>query len=357
MTNVLNFTEKNRIQEDASRWLIRIDCGALTDEEAEAFSEWLHESLHHRDAIVELCRLWDSMEVISELSVLFPNADMKPPQTEPAYSILKKPVFIFNIVAATILTVLIVFFQYQPGLTESAGVNYQQQEIIYRTALGERREVLFEDGSVANMNTNSLLAVNFTDKQRSIQLLKGEAYFQVAHESDRPFLVYSERGLVRAVGTAFSVRMKGQKLEVIVTEGRVEIASVTPDESVMANEIKPNQFLAVLDAGYTAEFDNDVVELIKTIDLESISRKLSWQNDMLEFKGESLDEVITEINRYTDKTIVIADAKIRNIRIGGYFKTGEIEALLAVLESGFPIEIQRVDTKTIYLTGTKTNDN
>jgi len=352
MANILQFPEQSRIQEEASQWLIRLDCGSLSDEEAEAFSAWLNTNQQHRDTMVELCRLWDNMEVLSELSALFPydHKVLSKPKNLSMGS--KRTAFLFTAIAASILLMMTLLLHQQFGSTVDGGTVSQQSEITYRTLIGEQRDILLKDGSIAKLNTDSLVVVNFTDKQRSIRLVKGEAYFEVAHEPFRPFFVYASSGLVRAIGTAFSVRLKGQNIEVIVTKGKVEVASAIPDKTDGLDDITAiisDEYLTTLSVGQTAEFSENKINLVETIEPEVMSRKLSWQHGMLEFKGETLEEVVREISRYTDKKIIISDASIRDIRIGGYFKTGEVDVLLAVLKDGFPVTISRVDDNLIYL--------
>ncbi|HLB31166.1 MAG TPA: FecR domain-containing protein, partial [Gammaproteobacteria bacterium] len=106
-----------------------------------------------------------------------------------------------------------------------------------------------------------------------------------------------------------------------------------------------------LKAGQTVEYNSRVVAEVQTLKPELLARRLAWQSGMLMFQGEALAEVVAEISRYTNTEIIIADPGIREIRIGGYFKTGEVDALLTVLEDSFAIRVNRVSPNLVYLSG------
>ena len=152
------------------------------------------------------------------------------------------------------------------------------------------------------------------------------------------------------------MRLKGDDVDVMVTEGQVEIlpSIVTrPGSFIDIDNIPSNGNLTTLDAGQNAEYGNDAIHMVQTVKPEIIERKMSWQEGMLNFKGETLVEVIEEISRYSTTEIIISDPEIRNIRIGGYFKVGEIDALLVTLQDSFSIDVVRVNDNLIYLNGTK----
>jgi transmembrane sensor len=360
MTNILNFPEQRRIEEEASVWLVRLDSGPLAPEESSELSAWLAANPQHHTEIIRLCKLWDEMDILSELSILFPRMPKGPDYADgKPVSALRRPAFVFTTLAASLLLGIVILLVSLNRFSEVPVSGYVPQQTSYQTAVGEQKEIQLADGTVVNLNTDSHLTVRFDNKFRYIWLDKGEIFFKVAHEPLRPFLVHAGGGLVRAVGTAFAVRMKGHDVEVTVTEGKVEVASTTPDMKKNKDfndlsEIISKEFLTTLGAGQTAEFGDRTINSVRSVEPETVSRKLSWQHGMLEFKGETLEEVVNEISRYTDTKIIISDPEIRDIRIGGYFKTGEVNALLSVLQTGFPIEINRINENLIYLGENKT---
>lgn len=354
MAKILNFPEHTRIREEAGYWLVRLDSGPLDEEEAAAFHAWLDSSVEHRNTVIELATLWDDMDILSELSDLFPLSQAPPQKQHVTSRLLTAPVLSLAAAAVIVVAVALILVQrYGPG--SSIDARPVQQEVLYQTAVGESRQISLPDGSVIRLNTNSLVSVDFSSRQRDLHLLRGEAHFQVAHNASRPFVVHAGGGVVRAVGTAFSVRLKGPDVEVTVTEGRVEIASMIDEEGGAGPVKEPSgKYLTTLDAGQTAEYGEHTIHEVRTIPPEMISRKMSWQQGTLVFKGETLEEVVREISRYTNTRIVISDPAIRDIRIGGYFKTGKVEDLLAVLKDSFSIRAERVNDNLIYLTEDKT---
>jgi transmembrane sensor len=353
MTNILNFPGSSRSQEEAGIWLARLDGGPLSDEEAKAFHDWLTADGEHRDALIELATLWDDMDMLSELSDLLPLAPKTEPETDRAARLLTSPALAVFAAAAVVLAVALIVLQ-QPALIFGHDKTAVRKEVVYRTAVGEQKDVSLPDGSIMKLNTDSLVSVEFSSRQRNLHLLKGEALFKVAHDRSRPFIVHAGGGVVRAVGTAFSVHLKGSDVEVTVTEGRVEIASAVDDNgSIDLGKDDFSKYLTTLDAGQTAEYGQHTIHSVRTIAPELITRKMSWQHGTLVFKGETLEEVVREISRYTNTRLVISDPAIRKIRIGGYFKTGEVDALLTVLKDNFSIKAEKVNDNLIYLSEDK----
>lgn len=353
MADVLNFPDRSRTQEEAGLWLVKLDSGELSPEQAAGFRGWLNSSRDNRDMIIELAVLWNNMSVLSELSDLFPLAK-KSDNGIPTSTATKRFPFkraAMTAVAAVLVLTLAVF---TINLSEQEDFRGVVTDSVYATSVGEQAEIKLPDGSETNLNTDSEIKIAFNDDQRNIRLVKGEAHFNVAHDEHRPFVVHAGNGIIRAVGTAFSVHLKDQNVEVIVTEGTVEIASVKEprhDSFIDLNDIAPHKFLTTISAGQSAEYGNENIYSVKQVEPEIISRKLSWQRGMLVFEGNMLEDVVEEISRYTDTEIIIRDPDIRDIRVGGYFRTGETEALLAVLENNFSINITRANDHLIYLSG------
>jgi transmembrane sensor len=227
------------------------------------------------------------------------------------------------------------------------------------------------DGTVIWLNSSSELEVDFNDTARRVKLIKGEGHFQVAKMPSRPFEVYADDRLVKAIGTAFTVHKTRGNVEVLVTEGSVELALldstlvVMPDDypatsigqnipstafkSAQSPEVK--KVLGRLSAGQRASIQVDNDELTNVVDLDSseVTRFLSWKEGKLVFAGESLEEVIREITRHTPIKIDVADPKLKSMRIGGQFKLGDTEALFYVLESGFGISVNKLDESHVEL--------
>ncbi len=198
-----------------------------------------------------------------------------------------------------------------------AGVEYRRLAAIeeIRTAVGEIRRVPLKDGSMAAVNTGSRLDVDLRPELRRIDLAEGEAWFQVAHDRQRPFVVEAGDVRVRAVGTAFSVRRTATGADVRVTEGKVEVWS-TGDE---ANR-------RLVSAGARTFVSNEGGPDPVAEDRGDIERSLSWRSGQLIFDGDTLGAAAAEFNRYNVVQVRIDDPGLASAKFVGRFRTNEPDA-------------------------------
>ena len=193
-----------------------------------------------------------------------------------------------------------------------------------------------------------------SDRVRRIRLLRGEALFAVTHDPKREFAVYAADGVVRAVGTAFSVHIEGTKVDVTVTKGAVDVSEVGSASATTStnpsNYERPTRRLGQLKAGQTTTFGTETQQ-IKVLELAEpeLQRRLAWQDGYLVFSGEPLGEVVKQVNRYSPVTLHIVDPTIASVTVGGRFKIGDLDAILDVLHANFGIESSRVDERDIEL--------
>jgi transmembrane sensor len=182
------------------------------------------------------------------------------------------------------------------------------------TAVGEIRRLPLADGSVATVNTNSRLAVAMQPDRRIVRIEDGEAWFQVASDKARPFVVEAGEVRVQAIGTAFSVRRRDDGAEVLVTEGVVETWIVGKEEARERIGAGSKAVLAQADPRI------EVAEAAHEIDQE-----LAWRSGELVLKGHTLDYAVAEMNRYNARRIEIADPRLGSRELVGFFRTNEPE--------------------------------
>ena len=222
----------------------------------------------------------------------------------------------------------------------------------YATAIGEQRSVVLPDGSQIRMNTASSVDVSYNHGVRLIHLAGGEAWFKVAHNKARPFIVYAGKYAVKAVGTAFSVRVRDDGIDLTITDGRIEVASlkqrIPPQASLDPDMINEAVSRVPLTAGQHAVF-NEGIELAQRVEPAQMEKMLSWRDGMLIFDNDTLEDVVAEISRYTPVKIVISDSDIRDMRFGGYFHANDVPSILATLEEGFGIHVEKINNNLIYL--------
>ena len=194
---------------------------------------------------------------------------------------------------------------------------------LYATAIGQQLTITLAEGSVVVLNTNSQIKVDYDQQYRDIRLLQGEAHFTVARNSERPFRVYAGVGRVQAVGTAFSVYLKDNAVNVTVTEGRVILASlIRPSTNRLKQPLAPSgaeqllgskaivddgyvQTLGTIKAGESATIQSVVdsnastgswLDTIETIETREMEKRLSWREGLLTFKERNLGGLAPESN-------------------------------------------------------------
>ena len=355
---VAKFSSRETIAEEAAEWLILLDRGQPpSDDELSGLHAWMEESRVHREELLSLARLWEKMNVLTELAVPLGVADQSPAQPKPVRSGRLRWA-----TAAVVIIAVTLFFSIARDPDPNAANG------LYATAIGQQQSTTLPDGSSILLNTDSQVRVEYEDDFRNIYLLQGEALFEVSRDKDRPFRVYAGDGRIEAVGTAFSVYLRNNAVDVTVTEGKVLLSTISQHQ-IMRDaqaEAKPglsrtlfwldNDGQAVKTLGFlergqsttiqpgmdmTANPQSTLGEIV-TIDEQELSRRISWSNGVLTFSGESLETVVEEFSRYTTMAIEISDPKIRAIKIGGRFPIGRTEEMLESLETNFGLSVTQL---------------
>ncbi|GAC17368.1 FecR family protein [Paraglaciecola arctica] len=346
MNNIRAFSNKQDIQQQACEWISRFDRG-LSETEELAFAEWVNISKTHRQCLFEFAQTWDELSVLNELNTLFPLRDSHHRQTN---TFSKRT----NMnIAASLAFVLISCFAWLVNTQLMSSMDDPSLVVLEaETNVGEHRELSLADGSVIHLNTNSQVSIDFSDTHRDIHLIRGEAHFDVAHDEQRPFIVTAGDNTVTAVGTAFNVQITNpHELELLVTDGKVLVKNQQEINSIptIAESLHPldgNGELIV--AGQKALINQQSIQQ-QTLSNEQVQSDLAWQQGMLVFHGEPLAEALQEISRYTSITFTLADEQVKQRRVAGYFKAGDIQGLLFALENNFNIVYSKRDNQTIVL--------
>ena len=355
---VAKFSSRETIAKDAADWLILLDRDQPpSDKELSRLRSWMEESRAHRDELLSLARMWEMMNVLTELAVPLGAAEG---------SRRRRKQLIFGrlglATAAIALFVLSLFFMVGNDPAPIAGNG------LYVTAIGQQQSTILPDGSNILLNTDSQLRVEYEDDVRNIYLLRGEALFEVSKDKDRPFRVYAGDGRIEAVGTAFSVYLRNNTVDVTVTEGKVVLATMSkeqikPDtQSASNSELNYSLFkldsddsavrtLGFLEGGQSTTIisgtdettrSESAISEILTIDEQELNKRISWRDGVLTFTGESLETVIEELSRYTTIAIEISDPEIKAIKIGGRFPIGHTEEMFESLETNFGLRVTQL---------------
>jgi transmembrane sensor len=353
MAKVLQFRGAARVREQAALWLARLDKGLGSEERAE-LRAWLEEDPSHRNVFLELASLWDELDVLAELSDLFP---LEQPVSAVPPRALRRWVFAGS--AATVLAVA-AFVGYELRLTVEEPVADQRNPVeTFETTVGGHATQQLSDGSVITLNTDTEVGVAFVEQSRDVYLRRGEAHFAVAHAA-QPFRVHVGNQTLEAVGTAFNVHLRPDgDVELTVTEGSVRVTMGTrADLPVGARPSAQAPLAPAVDAtvveGELAILDESAVSggaqpQIVRLEPADMDAKIAWQRGMLIFRGEPLLQMLGEITRYTTTEFVLASDELNDVRVGGYFRAGDVDGLLLALHENFQIESERLGANRIVL--------
>jgi transmembrane sensor len=208
------------------------------------------------------------------------------------------------------------------------------------TEIGASRQLTLSDGSIVALNTDSSVVTAFMPEERRVRLEKGEAFFQVAKDAARPFVVEAAGVGVRAVGTAFNVRVHPTSIEVLVTEGKVRVA---PNTSALGDggdfsEVAAGQRVNVSLAAPSRSAPEAPARLeVAHVPADEVRRRLAWQGRRLDFSDTPLEEMVAEFNRYNRHKIVVIDAELAPVRFGGSFRPGDRVGFVRMLRENFGI--------------------
>lgn len=385
MDKITPFPSSSVLEEEACQWIVKFESDdEPSTEDVYQFNAWLGKSAVHRQTLLRLAKSWGDMDVMSGLMIPLGHS-LKPQRSKLKTLTLTPLLFVAGVlrllasgtqklfrprvVLPALSLVIILSLSFYGSIFPP-----QEANNIYVTSIGKYSTHVLDDGSVLSLNSNSHVEVNYTPTKRVINLVKGEAHFDVTSDTDRPFEVYVGNRMVKAIGTAFSVYRLKDNIKVLVTEGKVDLAviestllfkaktSTSGEASAEQNEAADAMedtvtVIASLEAGQSISIpvssnfigsdslDTPVVEYAQG----DIVRKLSWLDGRLVFAGESLEEVVAEVSRHTPILIEVTDPELKKLRIGGQFQAGETDALFDVLESGFGVKITRINKGHVQL--------
>ncbi|XPF94503.1 FecR family protein [Colwellia sp. RE-S-Sl-9] len=338
---VIPLHSENTIDDEASIWLVRLDNGNLSDQSRKELKIWLAADKRHPIALKAMANIWDD---IDEVLINIDNDNESSSKNTYLWSVLK-PIFAPYVLAASMSFLAVFIWLAIPN-------NVQKNS--YATLVGQQMNATFDDGSIIHLNTNSRIETEFSDDKRIIKLIKGEALFEVAHDPNRPFIVYAGDRLVQAIGTKFVIHLEPENIQVTVTDGKVKMSKVALNTKLTdieeLNNTTINKDDVYIAKGEKVIVASDQSPKLTRINPENIKRELSWIDGKLVFDNKEFADVIKEINRYVNIEIVLKDPSLHNIRISGRFDLEDSEALIEAIELSFNMKSQRLDSNKILLT-------
>jgi transmembrane sensor len=325
-------------EREASVWFARMNADDVTSADRAGFEAWLAAHPRHAKSYAELSATWQELVKSAPLvRAVYFGQSMNAAAAPPA-----RNRWLAGAVAACITAFV---------LAAGWNVYKQKEETRFQTAIGEQAAVALPDGSSFDLNTNSRIWVDYSQRQRVIRLERGEAFFKVAHDTQRPFWVRAGDYWVRAVGTAFNVYLRPTGVEVTVSEGTVQVVNATANESP-PSDAAITESVAAVTAGEQADVHGRA-EVIHELNSAQLSRLLAWRKSSLYFQDQPLGDVVNELMRYTTLKVEFDDDALRGLPVGGTFQTSPegVEALLALLHDGFGTTIRRDGQGHVYIEG------
>lgn len=205
------------------------------------------------------------------------------------------------------------------------------QAVRYATGAGEQRIVPLADGSLISLNTRTEIEATIARGRREVVLKSGEAYFDVAQDPSRPFLVLTSLGQVKVMGTRFGVYLRQQSLEVATEQGLVQVSSAGLPESTARVFVRSGESAVIAAPGARPML------LSRPSDLDRID---NWRHQRLEFDDVPLAELLEEFSRYTAIPLQPANADVGALRVSGVFHIGDVAALSTTLNGAFGLVVR-----------------
>jgi transmembrane sensor len=320
--------------EIATAWFARRRSGAMTAEGAAELETWLEADPANRAAFDAVELTWRAADALrAEPEVLSLREAALKARYLPRRGLMGAGL------AAAIVAGAVVLSPFALGSLGALRALHDQE---FRTGVGQQATVKLPDGSVVTLNTDTILRTREAEGRRLLYLDKGQAYFKVARDPSRPFVVAAGGRTVTALGTAFDVRVGPREFKVTLVEGKVRVeapasavglalaragAPVTPGP-VQATEMTAGSELAATDYRHWNVTTTDV------------DRETSWLRGQLIFERERLGDVAEELNRYSTKKIVVLDERAAGTPITAAFRPGDIDGFVrAVSDYGFVVVV------------------
>jgi transmembrane sensor len=331
------------IETAAAEWLCERAEG-FAPGRAEAFAAWRAADPRHEAAVAETER---ALELLAEMpAVRAPLEARIAAATQPMAPVVRwggfrPPVWAAGIAAALVLAA---------GVWRLAPSRSSEPQR-YVTAAARQQQIALQDGSVVNLNVSSEVRVRLTANERRVTLASGEAHFAVAPDTARPFIVTAAGVAVRAVGTAFSVRVGDAGVEVLVTEGKVEVTrdAVSAGAAPVAPVAEVPPHLVAGQRAFVAREGAVARAPIERVSPEALSAAVRWHSQVMTFTDLPLREAVVLFNRRNEIQLVLADEKLGDQRIGGTFAADQVEAFVRLLEKDGDVVAERRGAREIAL--------
>lgn len=326
----------DKTEHRAALWVVRLERG-LTAAEQDEFLEWLGADPRHGEALNQQSSSWQRLNLLADWRPMHgarPNCDLLAPP--PRRALLQRQAIRFVFSGLAVAAALVAGF----FLISPREANPPKRSPMAVEPIATIEPQTLSDGTVVELNRGAQLSVDFTDRERRVELTRGEAHFEVAKGQVRPFLVSAGGATVRAVGTAFHVHLQPTAVRVLVTEGQVE---VQPPAGAPA-QLDGGSVTARVDAGQrcVVSLSKPAPPEVAPVTGDELAAALAWQPRMLDFTDAQLSDIVAEYNRCNAPLrIVVSDRELAETPLSASLRSDNIEGFLRLLKGGFGIESER----------------
>jgi transmembrane sensor len=318
-----HLSEDDTVHDAAIAWRVRHQLRELEEAEQAEFRAWLDAAPAHRSAYAEIEEVWDTSGELGHHPLYLETR-------ERAITAVDRLRMGRRAIAAGLAAALI-------GLGGGGLYLHNAPKPLatqaFHTAVGQRATITLPDGSEVTLNTNSIVRTQAAEDKRLVFLDSGQAFFRVAKDRRHPFVVTAAGRTVTAVGTAFDVRVDHGELKVVLVEGKVRVAPVTtaPRIAPTRSATSPQPVVTDMSAGSQLVVVNDTDWRLTPTD---VARETSWLKGQLVFDDEALGDIVEEMNRYSERKIVLNDSRLAAHRLSGNFTPGDVRGFARMLRTG-----------------------
>jgi transmembrane sensor len=331
-------TDRSSIATEAADWYARLRAENVTELDAVRFRAWIAADPERRREFELIDAFWDDLDAIEKspevlrerAAIARRRALSAKPAIAPATTRSRYKRHRVWASAAAVLLVVGTLLLVQRQNTDR-----------YVTSIGEQRTVPLADGSVVTLNTATEIRLDFSPNRRGVELVSGQANFEVAKDAGRPFVVTAGGSEVRAVGTQFDVYKTADKVTVTLIEGKVAIKEAPVKAGASAVEVN-------LAAGEQLSYETNTGAVRRAS--ADIPRVSAWRARKLDFSDTPLAEAIAEANRYSRVQIELDAPELQNARISGTFEAGRNDLFVEGLQSYFQLNVDHHVDRRIVLT-------
>ena len=370
MKTNIDQSSNSTLSDQAQHWFLMLQSNPDDIELLQQFELWLAQAPEHEEQYLETCLLWQDMETAAQqlqdehhegapslqtssqaatlqsdqqqpqqrsqqltptdsISDHFDNRDTQSRERSNATSwnssLIAKG---FTALAVSALALLVVVLL-PPQIWHSPD---------YATPVGEQLSITLDDGSQVHLNGQTGIAVNFTESTRSIELLYGEAFFEVASDKNRPFQVISHHVTATAIGTAFNVRQLDNQVKTTLTEGRLKVTTVSfnsnqPKEA----QLKAGQSITVTDSGQINHSSGHKLYLP------------DWKRKTIRLDDTPLSEVLERLNRQYSAQIILANPSLADKKMSGILPDNDLDFTLSLLNSSLGVDVIKITEQMVVL--------